>query len=92
MPLFVCDNCESIDNTACGGTYWTRHINVWPEEVAGRALCVECTPDHYIDGTKYDNGGKWHNVFEKVTATPEIIKEYGQDNFIYFGRFADAFK
>lgn len=37
MPLFVCDNCKGIDNTACGGTYWSR---MFAEDK--RILCSEC--------------------------------------------------
>lgn len=37
MPLFVCDNCKGIDNTACGGTYWA-HIHLQDP----RRLCSEC--------------------------------------------------
>ena len=37
MPLFVCENCNCVDNTACGGTFWkVLH------ERGGKLLCCEC--------------------------------------------------
>lgn len=35
MPLFKCDRCNCIDNTALGGSYWFR-------ERTGGAFCSEC--------------------------------------------------
>jgi hypothetical protein len=57
MPLFVCDRCGCVDNTACGGTYWTKeHNEKYFDNVRnGEALCAECTP--------HDGGGVWHNRF-----------------------------
>ena len=68
MPLFVCDRCGCVDNTACGGTYWTRNQN---EEYFdgiknGEALCAECTPKIFSDGSTNEYGGIWHNKFPKV--------------------------
>lgn len=37
MPLFVCDKCHAIDNTALNGNYWTRLIDKNPLH-----LCSEC--------------------------------------------------
>jgi len=73
MPLFVCDKCKAIENTACG-CFWTcgRYGN------SKDALCSECMP---FDG--YNKGGKWHNKFKKVTATAEEIKKIGEDAFVY---------
>lgn len=34
MPLFVCEKCNTIDNTACGGNYWYH-----PDE---QIKCCEC--------------------------------------------------
>lgn len=31
MPLFICENCNAIENTALGD-YWSKHIK----------LCSEC--------------------------------------------------
>ena len=36
MPLFVCEECGCVDNTACGGTFWEVLTG------GGRVLCCEC--------------------------------------------------
>jgi len=79
MPLFVCDKCKVVENTACGH-YWTRNMGLEDgKKEDSRALCSECMP-----GPDYlGRGGKWHGKFPKVIATTEIIKEYGEDNFVY---------
>jgi hypothetical protein len=68
MPLYVCDECGCVDNTACGGNYWFKNKN--EESFAdyipdGKALCVECTPSLYKDGSSSSDAGKWHNRFPK---------------------------
>jgi len=37
MPLFVCEECGCVDNTACGGTFW----DVLSAR-SGKVLCCEC--------------------------------------------------
>lgn len=69
MPLFNCENCGVVENTALS-PYWVRNIKHvvfdWKgkEHLKGKALCSECAPTHYADGkpTKY---GVWHGKFEK---------------------------
>ncbi len=59
MSLYVCDKCDCIDNTACGGNWWTRKLNYKynPELKDGVAWCCECLT------------GKWHGHFEKKKYT-----------------------
>lgn len=73
MPLFVCDRCKAIENTALG-LFATRGRYGNSKE----ALCSECAPikENWFDG-------KWHGQFEKIIATTEIIKEMGESNFVY---------
>ena len=87
MPVFICDNCDALDNTACGGTYWVRDVNYYGEEYLGKALCAECAPTKFKSGKPAPTGGKWHGEFEKEIMTEEKIKKYGVDNFIYLGKF-----
>lgn len=87
MPLFVCDKCDGIDNTACGGTWHTRNMDIWPEEVQGKALCAECTPANFKGGEANDRGGKWHGRFEKRTMTPEKAASNDSAHYVYLGRF-----
>lgn len=64
MPLFVCDECGCVDNTALGH-FWGRDL--WEflgENKSGKALCSECAPTHFDDGSTSD-WGKWHNHFPK---------------------------
>ena len=42
MPLFVCDKCHAIDNSALGGSYWTRFLDGKEER-----LCCECETGHW---------------------------------------------
>jgi len=80
MPLFVCDVCHAIENTACGH-YWSRGMDFGSGPTDSRALCSECMP--YSEVMKV--GGKWHGEFEKTIATTEIIREMGESNFVYVG-------
>lgn len=86
MPLFVCDSCHAIDNTAVG-RFWTRNNkDLWAPEDQGKALCFSCAPVRYRSGGATGMGeGKWHGMFAKIFATPKIIEEYGESNFIYTG-------
>ena len=77
MPDFVCDVCDVIENTACG-FYWGRnHDKIWwkNSDLQGKALCSQCAPARYIDGSENGYGGKWHGKFERVIATEEILLE-----------------
>ncbi len=54
MPLFKCDQCGCVENTACSG-FWHREWDQRDGTGDGRALCSECDPQI----------GKWHARFEK---------------------------
>ena len=58
MPLFVCDRCHAIDNSALGGNYWDRLITGGLKATSGQILCTEC------------NTGSWHNRFVKRIYQP----------------------
>jgi hypothetical protein len=84
MPLFVCEKCNAIDNTALG-SYWGAESNYdkWEDEsLNGLALCCECTPLRYSDGTLTHVGGEWHGKFPKEQATKEKILEIGKEHFV----------
>jgi hypothetical protein len=78
MPLFVCENCGVIENTALGH-YWSRKaVKVSKLELQGKALCSECCPETFIDGSPTGKG-KWHDKFPKdywseTNKTPVINK------------------
>jgi len=67
MGLFVCQECKSIENTACG-LWWSRNMSMWPPDVVGKALCSACAPKENSDGTA-TRYGKWHNRFPRKKAT-----------------------
>ena len=93
MPLFVCDLCLTIENTGAG-FYWSRNIkNLWSDAaLQGKALCSECAPTSFKDGSPNKRGGAWHNRFKKQIATPLNITLAGPDRFVYFGPFENQFE
>ena len=93
MPLFICDQCDCIENTTCGH-YWCSNFDGVKPEHKGRAYCSECaTPEKFeVDVSKSitRNFGKWHGEFDKKILTEKDVKEYLQfdpDYFIYLGKF-----
>jgi hypothetical protein len=67
MGIYVCDRCGCIENTALG-SYWVKDMEDMfdPKGLKkGEALCSECSPSHFIDGTP-TRWGKWHGRFPKV--------------------------
>lgn len=75
MPLYCCEDCGCVENTALG-FYWLRTSELWPEEFRGKQLCSECGPLLYADGEPSDFG-KWHGRFEKKSATGYLIDNWG---------------
>jgi hypothetical protein len=66
MGLFVCDICECVENTALGH-YWGKDSAYFEDKkLKGKALCSECSPDKFSDGSSNEDGGKWHGKFLKV--------------------------
>lgn len=69
MPLFVCDKCGCVENTALG-RYWIKDMkDMWDADNEGMALCSECAPTTFKDGSPTRSGwceyGKWHGKFPK---------------------------
>jgi len=81
MPLFICEECRTIENTALGH-YWAVSVvkfkNVSRND---KHLCSACTPAEFSDGS-IDSEVGWHGRFERITATKELIEEYGISNFM----------
>ncbi len=69
MPLFVCENCNCVENTALG-FYWGRDDKDLTfganHPLNGKALCSECVPLKFSDGSAAGRG-KWHGKFSKET-------------------------
>ena len=66
MALFVCEKCGSVDNPSCGGTYWTKNMDIWPKEYRGKLLCCACTSPIFNDGSANKRAGEWHGRFPRV--------------------------
>lgn len=65
MPVFQCESCGCVENTALTG-YWTRNRpNVTRAEDLGKCLCSACTHPTYPDGSNNPRAGKWHNRFKR---------------------------
>lgn len=76
MPLFVCDKCGAIENTALGH-YWSRSAFKYKDSsLNGKALCSECAPLYFESGQRISsNTGKWHGKFPKEFYDPEKHKD-----------------
>jgi len=81
MPLFVCEDCGTLENTALG-LWWSRNLDLWPEASQGKALCSACMPTKYKDDSPTRRGGRWHGFFPRRQATakddvlnPEALRE-----------------
>lgn len=73
MPLFVCEVCECVENTALGH-YWSRdHDYFGNPDLVGKALCSECSPATFKDGRPNTEGGRWHGKFPKRKVTKEDL-------------------
>lgn len=102
MPMFICDVCSGVENTARGFTDYTNSMIRWDNPALnGKMFCSECIPaEPDIDGDVYYRytGGKWHGEFPKEIATEEMVRERGNwlehsdlpgapRGFIYYGKF-----
>lgn len=75
MSTFICEKCGCIDNTACGGTYWEvalarktdkKEDLLFADDFYNKhPVCVACAPKEYIDGSKNEEAGEWHNRFPR---------------------------
>lgn len=87
MGLFICENCECVENTVLGH-YWSRHNNdLYAEEYVDKALCSECAPTHFKSGEPIKRAtGKWHGKFDKLKYTKE---ELDSGFFLNGNKFSD---
>ena len=74
MSTYICEKCGCVDNTACGGNYWSvammknsKKIDpMFEDDYSNKhKLCCECTPPKFIDGSINNEAGKQHNRFPK---------------------------
>lgn len=80
MPLFICEKCGCIENTALGH-YWSKDTQMFKNTEWGKALCSECSPNKFPDGSNYAKGGKWHGQFPKESFE-EYMKAGGKREYV----------
>lgn len=87
MPLFQCEACKCVENTALSPSYWSRDMDIWPPEARGKKLCSECAPTTFSDGSPVMGAGKWHGRFPKRPAAGMLID---QDGYLWSQEQVDA--
>jgi hypothetical protein len=75
MSDYQCDQCGCVENSSLG-LYWDRHSDHWGPQIRGRALCSECAPVHYPDGST-TGYGKWHGRFKQRSAIGRLVDNEG---------------
>lgn len=76
MPLFVCDRCHGMENTALGH-FWSRNMRDFPRE----ALCSECVHEGVVSGeiteqySFLDKHGGWHGEWPWRAVTKQVLKQ-----------------
>lgn len=75
MPLFRCEKCGCVENTATGW-WWSRNMKGTPEKW-NRALCDEHGPKFVNGEFSEEENGVWHNKFDKQSATDWYVDESG---------------
>ena len=80
MPLFICNKCGCIDNTAMDNTYWLIQMYEPEEKLYSdewyntHPVCTECNNLTSSDGSVIGTG-KWHGKFEKKHWTSYSVDE-----------------
>ena len=75
MPLYRCQTCGCVENSALG-FYWSRDHTMWPAPYRGKELCSQHGPpeDIYHNPTPW---GKWHGQFAQRSASGMLIDQHG---------------
>lgn len=69
MPIFVCDICHAMDNSARDGNYWDRLLT----DNRSKPFVIKCSEC---------NTGKWHDKFPKRIYQPGDEKREGGIHYI----------
>lgn len=95
MPVFICEKCGVIENTACCD-YWSLTSSrisdfSWHKDLVaykGKALCSECAKigvAYHPDGKEIGVvvvPGKWHDEFPKEYPSKEKIYQMRKQKHI----------
>ncbi|WP_176042755.1 hypothetical protein [Burkholderia stabilis] len=75
MPLYRCEACGCVENTATGFFYGREEAH-WPDDIRGKALCSACGPTIRTDGAATEFGA-WHGLFPRRAASGMLIDQNG---------------
>ena len=75
MPLYRCESCGCVENTATGFFYGKDEPH-WPDDVRGKAPCSACGPSREPEGTP-TGFGVWHGQFPRRSAVGMLIDQRG---------------
>jgi hypothetical protein len=68
MPLFQCQKCGCVDNSATGHYWRANRVEKYDwtglEEFKGKILCAVCGPRFYASGAPTEFG-VWHKRFKR---------------------------
>lgn len=94
MPVFICEKCGVIENTACCD-YWSLTSSrisdfLWHKDLInykGKALCSECAKIGVFNAPDGNTKlcvvpGKWHNEFSKEYPSKEKIYQMRKQKHI----------
>lgn len=76
MPIFRCEVCGCVENTATSN-YHIRNTDILAEEYRGKLLCSEHSPATYRSGNPNPKGGAWHNKFPKISSAGFYLDSSG---------------
>ena len=76
MPLFICEKCGSIENTALGFWWSKGEFKFKDSSLNDKALCSACMPTEFEDGEPTGETGEWHGRFPREKYDPIKHKEW----------------
>ena len=81
MPMFICDRCSTIENTACGD-HGANMLNRNKPKLC--SACMKSVPP-------YRKGGEWHGRFERRVATPALREALAAGGHERFNEMPEGF-
>ena len=70
MSIFQCEHCGCAENTALTLCWLKGERNCFDwtgmEDRRDKHLCSACSPAKFSDGTTNDEGGAWHDRFDRI--------------------------
>lgn len=76
MPLYMCHQCGSVENTAAG-EFWRQEMEAIEKETSFEPKCSACVT------------GQWHGAFPRRSAAGYVADQRGR--FIYAPEEAEGY-